>query len=105
MEERIDDQVAVLVETDHVAPCLERSARRSVSEHRTLGRAGRAGREHDVAQIVAGHGRRSGVNRCVVDRISTADEVGERVVVQDRSPQHHDLLQFGGRPAPVRRAT
>ena len=55
VEERVDDEVAVAVpEPDHRRPRVVRLHARAVREHRALRPAGRARREEDVGEGVAG---------------------------------------------------
>ena len=98
MEEGVDHQVAVtLGEADDVAPRQERPADGFVTEHGTLGCAGGAGGEHDVAQIVSDHRCRSFGPDGVVDVAAGSHEVVPGgTAVRYRTAKHYDLFQLVG---------
>ena len=93
MEERIDDQVAVLIHADHTRPREIGPTDGGVDEHGALRVACRSRGEHDVAEVVTGDRRRAGGTLVVAHLLGAGHEVGERRGALRHASSHHDDLR------------
>ena len=97
VEERVDDQVAVTVETDDVAPRLVPPAGGRMGEHGSLRRPRGARGEHDVAEVVAPDVFGPRDDCCCIDLPGPIHERREvRRCLRHRAAEHDDLLEFCG---------